>query len=55
MNATNNIFVQYWVQPKATLTFIENFKILKSHYCYQKMIQPNGKSHAHLLNHVLLE
>jgi len=55
MNATNIIYLQYWVQLKVNLTFFDNLQILKSHYCYQKMIQPIGKSHAPLLNHVLLE
>jgi hypothetical protein len=55
MNATNIIYLQYWVQPESTLTFFENLQIFKSHYCYQKMTQPNGKSHAPLLDHVLLE
>jgi len=55
MNATNIIYLQYWVQLEATFTFFENLQILKSHYCNQKMIQPNGKSHAPLPDHVLLE
>jgi hypothetical protein len=57
MNATNIIYLQlkYWVQLKVNLTFFENLQIFKSHYYYQKMIQPIGKSDAPLLDHVLLE
>jgi len=34
MNATNIIYLQYWVQLEATFTFFENLQIFKSHYCY---------------------
>jgi hypothetical protein len=32
-----------------------HLQILKSHYCYYKLIEPNVKSHVGLLDHVLFE
>ncbi len=55
MNATNNVYPQYWVQLKATLMFLGHLQIFKSHYCCQRLTKPDAKSHAGLLNHVLLE
>jgi hypothetical protein len=55
MNVTNIIYLQYGVQPKAILTFPKHLQILKSHYCYHKIIQLDGKSHVPLLEHVLFE
>ncbi len=54
MNVTNIIYLQYGVQPKATLRFPKHLQILKSHYCYHKITQPNGKSYVPLLEHVYL-
>jgi hypothetical protein len=32
-----------------------HLQILKSHYCYYKLTEPNAKSHVGLLDHVLFE
>jgi hypothetical protein len=55
MNVTNIIYPQYGVQLEAILTFLEHLQILKSHYCYHKITQLDGKSHVPLLDRVLFE
>jgi len=32
-----------------------HLQILKSHYCYRKLIEPSVKSHGGLVYHVLLK
>jgi hypothetical protein len=55
MNVTSIIYLQYWVQLEVSLRFLEHLQILKSHYCYYKMIQPNGKAHSPLMDDGILE
>jgi hypothetical protein len=55
MNATGIVYPQYWVQPEVALMFPAHLQILKLHYCCRSSIEPNAKSHASLLDHVLLE
>jgi hypothetical protein len=55
INATSIIYLWYWVQLEVALRFLEHLQILKSHYCYYKMTQLDGKLHSPLLDHGLLE
>jgi hypothetical protein len=55
MNAIDIVYSQYWLQLEAALMFPLHLHILKSHYCCQKLIEPNAKSHVGLLDEVLFE
>ncbi len=54
MNANGIVYLQHWVQLEVILMFLTHLQILKLHYCYWRLTEPNAKSDACLLDHVIV-